>query len=140
MYKKDFIIFLSIILIGSFVFYFFYDFERHKYDGVCNSYENYYKMELNSIVLRKYVDDRNHRHTYIHLMNNMLDSLVLFNIDTYVFESINVGDSLTKKSNSDSLHVYDPINQLRKSFIIVYGCPKARRDSIAIPPLTVADD
>jgi len=86
----------------------------------CTIAKDFKRMEYSGIVLKKYIDQKNHRFRTITFKQGASD-IVLSKDTSQLYVFVNVGDSIVKKRNDDYLTLFRASKVY--TFKIYFGCP-----------------
>ena len=92
----------------------------------CVDYDNFLKISLNGVVIKKYIDSTQHSYHTIEIKNfeNLKIERIILDLDTSdLFTNINVNDMVYKVINSDSVF---RIKNNQKIFLskVDFGCTR----------------
>jgi hypothetical protein len=105
---------VMLILVGVI---FFYDDDLNK-NYACVKHEEFIMEKWKGVVAKKYIDSSNHNAETIKLQSETI--YAIFRDGTEFFKFIEIGDSIVKKINTDSVKIYR--NGSVYCFKVDFGC------------------
>jgi hypothetical protein len=109
---------LTMLILVGLLFFFEDDLnERH----VCIKYEEFVRENWKGVVSKKYMDRSNHNAETISFLSQ--NTYTMFRDDSDFFKFLEIGDSVVKNLNTDTIKVYRKGQQY--GFKINFGCDEA---------------